>query len=88
VVEIWVVDTDPLNSGTLPFLTHGQQTVTSLSSIIKYISSLEGDTFKTVNADAGLNSFEASQKAAWCSHVEAKLGDLVVGCPSAIENFN
>ncbi|KAJ7940432.1 hypothetical protein B0H13DRAFT_1938065 [Mycena leptocephala] len=49
-------------SGTLPFLTHGQQTVTSLSSIIKYISSLEGDTFKTVNADAGLNSFEASQK--------------------------
>ncbi|KAJ6525649.1 hypothetical protein B0H19DRAFT_1198199 [Mycena capillaripes] len=61
-------------SGILPFLTHGQQVVSSLPSIIKYVSSLEGDT---VNIDSGLNSFEASQKTAWCSHVEANLGDLV-----------
>ncbi|KAJ7905718.1 hypothetical protein B0H14DRAFT_2661291 [Mycena olivaceomarginata] len=62
-------------SGALPFLTHDGQVVTSLSSIIKYISSLEGAN-KTVDLDAGLTSFEASQKTAWCSHVEAKLGDL------------
>ncbi|KAJ7775070.1 hypothetical protein B0H16DRAFT_1509435 [Mycena metata] len=61
-------------SGTLPFLTHGDQLpLSSLSSIIKYISSLEGDT----NLDAGLNSFEVSQKTAWCSHVEANIGNLV-----------
>ncbi|KAJ6502348.1 hypothetical protein C8R45DRAFT_1060628 [Mycena sanguinolenta] len=60
-------------SGALPFLTHDQQIVTSLPSIIKYISSLAADA----NLDAGFTSFEASQKTAWCSHVEAKLGDLV-----------
>ncbi|KAF8212024.1 hypothetical protein K438DRAFT_1957811 [Mycena galopus ATCC 62051] len=59
-------------SGTLPFLTHDRQIVTSLSSIVKYISGLGDDA----NLDAGLTAFETSQKTAWCSHVEAKLGDL------------
>ncbi|KAJ7097741.1 hypothetical protein B0H15DRAFT_822415 [Mycena belliarum] len=59
-------------SGVLPFLTHGREVVSPLSPIIKYISGLKGDTI-----DAGLNSFEISQKIAWCSHIEANLGDLV-----------
>jgi sorting and assembly machinery component 37 len=86
-VSVWW--TDPINLGALPFLTHDGQVVTSLSSIIKYISSLEGAN-KTVDLDAGLTSFEASQKTAWCSHVEAKLGDLAVRqrWPSAADNLN
>ncbi|KAJ7271986.1 hypothetical protein B0H12DRAFT_1092334 [Mycena haematopus] len=61
-------------SGALPFLsTHDQQIVTSLPSIIKYTSNLAADA----NLDAGFTPFEASQKTAWCSHAEAKLGDLV-----------
>ncbi|KAK7020448.1 hypothetical protein R3P38DRAFT_3397759 [Favolaschia claudopus] len=67
---------DSSPSGTLPFLTHNQQVVTSLSSILKYISGLEGNEYKAVNIDADLNAFETAQNAAWCSHVEAKLGDL------------
>ncbi|KAJ6497039.1 hypothetical protein C8R47DRAFT_1113602 [Mycena vitilis] len=63
-------------SGTLPFLTDGSQVVSSLPSIIQYIYGLEGAAFKTVNVDASLNSFDASQKTAWCSHVEANLGAL------------
>ncbi|KAJ7172280.1 hypothetical protein C8R46DRAFT_1085384 [Mycena filopes] len=62
-------------SGTLPFLTHGDRpALSSLSSIVKYISSLEGDA---ANLDAGLTSYEVSQKTAWISHVEANIGNLV-----------
>ncbi|KAJ7087838.1 hypothetical protein C8R44DRAFT_649821 [Mycena epipterygia] len=61
-------------SGILPFLTHDQHVLSPLSSVIKYISGL-GD--EAASIDAGLNSFEISQKTAWCSHVEKNLGDLV-----------
>ncbi|KAJ7444903.1 hypothetical protein FB451DRAFT_1104641 [Mycena latifolia] len=63
-------------SGTLPFLTHEQQVVSPLSSIVKYISGLKSDDFEATNIDAGLTSFEISQKTAWCSHVNANIGDL------------
>ncbi|KAJ7709702.1 hypothetical protein B0H17DRAFT_970562 [Mycena rosella] len=63
-------------SGMLPFLTHGHQVVSPLSSIIKYISGVKSDAFEAANMDAGLTSFQISQKTAWCSHVEANLGDL------------
>ncbi|KAJ7724458.1 hypothetical protein DFH07DRAFT_854826 [Mycena maculata] len=60
-------------SGTLPFLsTHDGKTLSPLSSILKYISGLKD----AASIDSGLNSFETSQKMAWCSHVDKNLGDL------------
>ncbi|KAJ7156931.1 hypothetical protein C8R43DRAFT_997690 [Mycena crocata] len=63
-------------SGSLPFLVHDQQVASTVPSIIQYISGYQGEAFKAENIDAGLNSFQNSQKTAWCSHVGAKLGDL------------
>ncbi|KAJ7219489.1 outer mitochondrial membrane transport complex protein-domain-containing protein [Mycena pura] len=63
-------------SGTLPFLTHNQQAISSLSSIIQYLGR-DPQFQKDVKIDANLNSLENSQKTAWCSHIESNLGSLV-----------
>ncbi|KAJ6623500.1 hypothetical protein B0H10DRAFT_1786622 [Mycena sp. CBHHK59/15] len=62
-------------SGVLPFLMHEQQVVSPLSSILTYLSGLKGTAVEGV-MDSTLSAFERSQKLAWCSHVEANLGNL------------
>ncbi|CAK5265043.1 unnamed protein product [Mycena citricolor] len=64
-------------SGSLPYLSHENTYISSLPSIISYLTLLEGGNFKAVDVDAGLSAIENSKRIAWCSHVESNLGTLV-----------
>lgn len=59
--------------GQLPFLLHEQFSVSSFTSIVKYISRI-----KDADMDLDLAPKERAQRTAWYAHVEAHLGDLVV----------
>ncbi|KAG5354042.1 hypothetical protein C0989_009739 [Termitomyces sp. Mn162] len=63
----------------LPYLVHEHHTVTSLGSIIKYITGLKatGPTRSSSNLDSSLSGTEKAQSIAWCAHVESNLGDIV-----------
>lgn len=88
IVETVNPDLSP--SGHLPFLTHHQNVVSSLPSIISYISSLnrrhleDEDMELPINLhlDAGLPPKILAQRTAWRSYIETHLGDLLV----SIEN--
>jgi len=77
------VNPDLSPSGQLPFLTHGHHVVSSLPSIVRYLTSLktlvtqEGENYLSGGIDAELNASEKSQCVAWRAHVESNLGDLV-----------
>lgn len=76
VVECTNPDVSP--SGKLPFLTHGHATVTSVPAIISFVSSLAKSTSSGArDLDASLSVPQRAKRTAWCSHVEAKIGDLV-----------
>ncbi|KAF9454643.1 hypothetical protein P691DRAFT_796183 [Macrolepiota fuliginosa MF-IS2] len=62
-------------SGQLPLLVHDKFTISSLPSIIKYISGLKksGD----YDLDVSLTPSERSQKIAWTAHIESHFGNLV-----------
>lgn len=67
--------------GQLPYLVHNQHIVTSLSSILKYVSDLrhaDHSIFPHANLDLHLTPTQKSQRTAWFAHTESKLGDLVV----------
>ncbi|KAF7969276.1 hypothetical protein HWV62_27803 [Athelia sp. TMB] len=65
-------------NGQLPFISHLHHTVSSLSSIVKYISSRHPTELSpTPNLDVFLNASQKSQHFAWCAHVESNLGDLL-----------
>ncbi|KAF7964461.1 hypothetical protein HWV62_7413, partial [Athelia sp. TMB] len=66
-------------NGQLPFISHLHHTVSSLSSIVKYISSRHPTELSpTPNLDVFLNASQKSQHFAWCAHVESNLGDLLL----------
>lgn len=65
--------------GHLPFLVHGQHTVSTFALIIKYVAGLKkSESFPNANLDATMDQTNKSQSTAWCAHVEANLGDIVV----------
>ncbi len=71
-----------LGLGQLPYLVHDQHVVSSLPSIIKYVSDLrnaEYAKYPNANLDLHLSSTQKSQRSAWFSHAQNKFGDLVVG---------
>jgi len=69
----------PPSKGQLPFLTHLHNTISALPSILKYISAcLPSEKLPAPDLDSYLSASEKSQQVAWCAHVEANLGDLVV----------
>ncbi|KNZ78430.1 Metaxin-1 [Termitomyces sp. J132] len=72
-------DPDFSPTGHLPYLVHEHHTVTSLGSIIKYITGLKatGPTRSSSNLDSSLSGTEKAQSIAWCAHVESNLGDIV-----------
>jgi len=75
----------PLSKGQLPFLTHLHSTISPLPSILKYISAcFPSEKLLAPNPDSYLSASEKSQQVAWCAHVEANLGDLVVSTFFAI----
>ncbi|KAG2349759.1 hypothetical protein BDR05DRAFT_955621 [Suillus weaverae] len=76
VVECTNPDVSP--SGKLPFLTHGHATVSSVPAIISFVSSLAKSTSSGArDLDAYLSASQRAKRIAWCSHVEANIGDLV-----------
>ncbi|KAG1803746.1 outer mitochondrial membrane transport complex protein-domain-containing protein [Suillus plorans] len=76
VVECTNPDVSP--SGKLPFLTHGHATVSSVPAIISFVSSLAKSTSSGArDLDASLSALQRAKRTAWCSHVEANIGDLV-----------
>ncbi|KAG1827166.1 outer mitochondrial membrane transport complex protein-domain-containing protein [Suillus subaureus] len=76
VVECTNPDVSP--SGALPFLIHGHAIVSSLPAIISFVSSLAKSTSSGArDLDASLNAPQRAKRTAWCSHVEANIGDLV-----------
>lgn len=87
---------DQSPSGQLPFLTHGHIVVSSLPSILSYLSSLDHTlvvpfelqteydislSMINPNLDSGLSALQLSQRTAWRAYFEAQLGDLVVSQP-------
>ena len=69
----------PPSKGQLPFLTHLHNIISPLPSILKYISAcLPLEKLPAPDLDSYLSASEKSQQVAWCAHVEANLGDLVV----------
>ncbi|KAG1772797.1 outer mitochondrial membrane transport complex protein-domain-containing protein [Suillus occidentalis] len=76
VVECTNPDVSP--SGKFPFLTHGHATVTSVPAIISFVSSLAKSTSSSArDLDASLSLSQRAKRAAWCSHIESNIGDLV-----------
>ncbi|KAF8308105.1 hypothetical protein DL93DRAFT_2028552, partial [Clavulina sp. PMI_390] len=85
IVEECNPDLSP--SGQLPYLTHAEQTVAPLTSIISYLSSLtpesiysnlEEEPFEIVpSLDGSLSSADKQQVMVWREFVGAKVGDLV-----------
>lgn len=76
VVECTNPDVSP--SGKLPFLTHGHAIVSSVPAIISFVSSLAKSTSSGArDLDASLSASQRAKRTAWCSHVEANIGDLV-----------
>jgi len=86
IVETVNPDSSP--SGHLPFLTHHQNIVSSLPSIISYITSLNRrhlededmelmDLPINLHLDAGLPPKILAQRTAWRSYIETHLGDLL-----------
>ncbi|KAF5330473.1 hypothetical protein D9619_005913 [Psilocybe cf. subviscida] len=78
VTETSNPDSSP--TGQLPFLVHGQHTVTSFPSIIKYVAGLrnaEYNTYPEADLDVHLTPRERSQRTAWFANAESHLGDLV-----------
>lgn len=76
VVECTDPDVSP--NGKLPFLTHGHATVSSVPAIISFVSSLAKSTSSGArDLDASLSAPQRAKRTAWCSHVEANIGDLV-----------
>ncbi|KAG1875159.1 hypothetical protein C8R48DRAFT_691678 [Suillus tomentosus] len=76
VVECTDPDVSP--SGKFPFLTHGHATVSSVPAIISFVSSLVKSTSSGArDLDASLSALQRAKRTAWCSHVEANIGDLV-----------
>ena len=86
-------DTDQSPSGQLPFLTHGQTVLSTLPSIISYLSTLNLALLKpsdsqneyeidpslvNQNPDVVLSPLQLSQRTAWRAYFEAQLGDLLV----------
>ncbi|KAG8907397.1 hypothetical protein FRB99_004422 [Tulasnella sp. 403] len=79
-------------TGQLPFLTHGNYTVSPLPSIIKYLSGLdESRAPKPLDAESGgynypvtpsldedLSPEHKSKSVAWRSYIDTHLGDLVL----------
>jgi sorting and assembly machinery component 37 len=66
-------------AGKLPFLVYGHAAVSSLSTIISFASSLAKSTTSGArDLDAFLNAEQRAKRTAWCSHVEANIGDLTV----------
>ncbi|KAM6500393.1 hypothetical protein JOM56_003407 [Amanita muscaria] len=71
---------DASPTGQLPYLTHDHHVAVNFSSIVKYVSSLEGrkaGEYPNANIDQGLSKFQLSQKTAWSTHAETHLGDLL-----------
>ncbi|KAG1754632.1 outer mitochondrial membrane transport complex protein-domain-containing protein [Suillus lakei] len=76
VMECTNPDVSP--SGKLPFLTHGHAAVSSIPAIISFVSSLAKSTTSGArDLDASLSAPQRAKRTAWCSHVEANIGDLV-----------
>lgn len=64
-------------TGQLPFLVHEQHSISSFSSIVKYIVGLKKE-HPQCDLDAPLAPSEWSQRNAWASHIESHFGNLVV----------
>ncbi|KAG2158236.1 uncharacterized protein EDB93DRAFT_1120544 [Suillus bovinus] len=76
VTECTNPDVSP--NGKLPFLTHGHAIVSSLPAIISFVSSLAKSISSGArDLDASLSALQKAKRTAWCSHVEANIGDLV-----------
>ncbi|KAF9526998.1 hypothetical protein CPB83DRAFT_908009 [Crepidotus variabilis] len=78
VAETSNPDTSP--SGQLPYLVHEQHVVSTLPSIIKYVSDLRNadhTQYPNANLDANLTPSQKAQASAWAAHAESHLGDLV-----------
>lgn len=60
--------------GQLPYVSHDLSNISSLGSIVKYVSGLPGAS----DLDATLSVLEKAQTTAWVSHATSHLGDLVV----------
>ncbi len=72
---------DPNCPGQLPYLVHDQHVVSSLPSIIKYVSDLrsaENFQYPNANLDLNLTVIQRSQRTAWFAHTESQLGNLLV----------
>lgn len=66
-------------AGKLPFLTHGHAVMSSLPTIISFVSSLAKPTASGArDLDASPSAQQRAKQTAWCSHVESNIGDLVV----------
>ncbi|KAF8506362.1 hypothetical protein BU17DRAFT_57726 [Hysterangium stoloniferum] len=86
---IETADPDLSPNGQLPFLTHHQVTVSSVPSIISYVSGLNPALLKipdeieldlstpNLHLDAGISARELSKRPAWRAYIEAQLGDLL-----------
>ncbi|KAF7778597.1 hypothetical protein Agabi119p4_2942 [Agaricus bisporus var. burnettii] len=74
-------------SGQLPFLVHEQHSISSFSSIVKYIVGLKKE-HPDCDLDAPLAPSEWSQRNAWTSHIESHFGNLVYhSCYSNADNW-
>lgn len=81
---------DPNMPGQLPYLVHGQHVVSTLPSIIKYVSDLrnaEHSQYPHANLDLHLTAVQRSQRTAWFARVESQLGNLLVKSLSLVDGM-
>ncbi|KAF4603805.1 hypothetical protein EYR40_000976 [Pleurotus pulmonarius] len=65
-------------SGQLPFLSHEMQIVSTLPSIIKYVSKLKKvDGVSVPDIGSVLSPAERATSVAWISHISTNMGDIV-----------
>jgi sorting and assembly machinery component 37 len=63
-------------TGTLPYLTHGHHTVTTLPAILKYIANSE--LANTADLNGHLAKGDRAKNTAWAAHIESNLGSFLV----------
>jgi Outer mitochondrial membrane transport complex protein len=80
-------DPDLSPSGTLPFLVHGSEKISTFTGIVRYLESvgLELDEQDEINSKKGEHHFshtegamKRAKRVAWTSLVDSQLRDLVV----------
>ncbi|KAG9019568.1 hypothetical protein FRB90_000476 [Tulasnella sp. 427] len=88
IVECANPDISPL--GQLPFLVHGNHSVSTVSAIVAYLEGLEESTSPrpiegldheypvTPALDHDLSPAEVAKTVAWTSYIDSNLGDLVL----------